>query len=408
MQRRMWSRDLVFDIGVNFLIYSVHFLLMLWSATYVLSEWHVSLEMAGLASGIFIIGALLARIPAGRYIDFIGRRRLFCASVFVFFAGSLLYPYAGNVWAFLLVRFVHGMAFGAVSTAAMTAVAALLPPQRIGKVIGYFNFGVTAASAVGPFLAMRFIHMEDFMDSAYIAAAASAALAYVAIWAKIPEREPSSAERREIKKPWSLKDFFVIRAINIGVIVFLAGMCYSSVLAFLWEYTVDLGFQETGGVYFFVAFAAAAYFGRAVTGWLIDHQGRDMVIYVSLLLVVAGMILVGVSSASDFFLLGALILGAGYGTVTSTCHALSLSCAVAGKLGLATSTYFVMMDLGIGLGPVLVGLLASHFGFSTAYLAMAALALFGIDFYYIQLGKKGRFAADRMEEIRAHIRQMQK
>lgn len=407
MQQRMWSRDLVFDIGVNFLIYSVHFLLMLWSATYVLSKWQVSLEMAGLASGIFIIGALIARIPAGRYIDFIGRRRLFCASVFVFFAGSLLYPYAGNVWAFLLIRFVHGMAFGAVSTAAMTAVAALLPPQRIGKGIGYFNLGVTAASAVGPFLAMRFIHMEDFMDSAYIAAAASAALAYVAIWAKIPEREPSAEERWNIRKPWRLNDFFVIRAINIGVIVFLAGMCYSSVLVFLWEYTVNLGFEGTGA-YFFAAFAVAAYFGRAVTGWMIDHQGRDTVIYLSLLLVVAGMILVGVSSSGEVFLLGALVLGAGYGTVTSTCHALSLSCAVAGKLGLATSTYFVMMDLGIGLGPVLAGLLTSSFGFSTAYLAMAALALFGIDFYYIQLGKKGRLAADRMEEIREHIRRMQK
>lgn len=407
MQQRLWSRDLIFDIGVNFLIYSVHFLLMLWSASYVLEQWHVSLGMAGLASGIFIIGALLARIPAGRYIDFIGRRHLFCTSVFVFFAGSLLYPYTGNIWTFLLVRFIHGMAFGAVSTAAMTAVAALLPASRIGKGIGYFNFGVTVASAVGPFMAMRFIHMEEFMDSAYIAAAASAALAYLAIWAKIPERKPTKAERREIKKPFSLKDFFVVRAINIGVIVFLAGMCYSSVLAFLWEYTTDLGFEKTGGVYFFVVFAVMAYLGRAVTGWMIDHQGRDTVIYLSLILVVVGMILVAVSTESDFFLLGALVLGAGYGTVTSTCHALSLSCAVAGKLGLATSTYFVMMDLGIGLGPVLVGILASIFDYSTAYLAMAALALFGIDFYYIQLGKKGRLAADRMDEIREHIRQVE-
>lgn len=406
MQQRLWSRDLVFDIGVNFLIYSVHFLLMLWSASYVLDRWQVSLGMAGAASGIFIIGALLARIPAGRYIDFIGRRRLFCTSVFLFFIGSLLYPYADSVGTFLAVRFIHGMAFGAVSTAAMTAAASLLPPERIGKGIGYFNLGVTVASAVGPFLAMRFIHLEELMDSAYIAAAASAALVYLAIWAKIPERVPTKAEKREIKKK-DFSDFFVVRALNIGVIVFLAGMCYSSVLAFLWEYASGLGFEKTGGVYFFVCFAFAAFVGRSATGWLMDHQGRDTVIYLSLLLVVIGMIAVAVASESGLFLIGGLVLGAGYGTVTSTCHALSLSCAVAGKLGLATSTYFVMMDLGIGIGPFLAGILAETFGFQTAYLAMGALALFGIDFYYIQLGKSGRLAADRMVEIREHIRQAQ-
>lgn len=406
MQQRFWSRDLVFDIGVNFLIYSVHFMLMLWSASYVLARWQVSLGMAGVASGIFIIGALLARIPAGRYIDFIGRRRLFCTSVFIFFGGSLLYPYADHVGMFLAVRFIHGMAFGAVSTAAMTAAASLLPPERMGKGIGYFNLGVTVASAVGPFLAMRFIHMEEFMDSAYIAAAASAALAYVAIWARVPERKPTKAEKKEIRRlVW--KDFFVVRAFNIGVIVFLAGLCYSSVLSFLWEYASGLGLEKTGGVYVFVCFALAAFFARSVTSWLLDHQGGDVVVYLSLLTIVAGMIAIAMATNSEWLLLGGLVLGAGYGTLTSACHVLSLSCAVAGKLGLATSTYFVMLDLGIGIGPMLAGVIASFFDFSTAYLAMGALALFGIDFYYMLLGKHGRFTASRMAEERARIREAQ-
>ena len=54
---RLWSRDYVFDIGVNFLVYSVHFLLMLWSTAYAIYTWNASISMAGLASGLFIVGA---------------------------------------------------------------------------------------------------------------------------------------------------------------------------------------------------------------------------------------------------------------------------------------------------------------------------------------------------------------
>ena len=69
---KLWSRDYIFDIGINFLIYVVHFQLMLWSTSYAIHMWQVSIGTAGLASGIFIVGALFARIPAGRFIDFAG------------------------------------------------------------------------------------------------------------------------------------------------------------------------------------------------------------------------------------------------------------------------------------------------------------------------------------------------
>ena len=83
---RLWSRDYVFDIGVNFLVYSVHFLLMLWSTAYAIYTWNASISMAGLASGLFIVGALFARIPAGHFIDFVGRRKMFLAGTLMLFS----------------------------------------------------------------------------------------------------------------------------------------------------------------------------------------------------------------------------------------------------------------------------------------------------------------------------------
>ncbi|WP_440330224.1 MFS transporter, partial [Mitsuokella multacida] len=133
---RLWSRDYVFDIGVNFLVYSVHFLLMLWSTAYAIYTWNASISMAGLASGLFIVGALFARIPAGRFIDFVGRRKMFLAGTLMFFLLVLCYELAPTLEVFMVVRFLHGLSFGTTSTAASTVVAALVPLKRMGTGIG--------------------------------------------------------------------------------------------------------------------------------------------------------------------------------------------------------------------------------------------------------------------------------
>ena len=90
-KEKLWSPSYVADIAVNFLVYCVHFTLMLWSTGYAMNEWNASVSMAGLASGMFIVGALFARIPAGRFIDFMGRKKTFIAGTAVFFLMSLFY-----------------------------------------------------------------------------------------------------------------------------------------------------------------------------------------------------------------------------------------------------------------------------------------------------------------------------
>ena len=48
-KEKLWSPSYVADIAVNFLVYCVHFTLMLWSTGYAMNEWNASVSMAGLA-----------------------------------------------------------------------------------------------------------------------------------------------------------------------------------------------------------------------------------------------------------------------------------------------------------------------------------------------------------------------
>ncbi len=394
--QKLWTRDYIFDIGVNFLVYCVHFLLMLWSTAYAIRMWHASIGMAGLASGIFIVGALCARIPAGRFIDFIGRRRTFLMGTAVFFLMIAGYKLAPSLGAFLLVRFVHGMSFGTTSTAASTVVAALVPLKRMGTGIGYFTLGVTVASAIGPFLAMSLTASGSFDLALAICGVATFAIFLLSFLIRTPERTVLPQERADLKHI-SFGRFFCWKSLGISTIALMGGVCYSTVLSFLGAYTAAMGITGLGATCFFLFFAATSFLSRPLTGWLLDNYGGNVTISPALLCMAIAMGFIGTATGDLGMIIGALFLGYGYGTITASCHALAVHCAPLHQVGIATSTYFFFLDFGIGVGPYTLGSFVPSLGFSFVYLAAGVISVAGMVLYFVLLGRYGRFTRHQMD-----------
>lgn len=393
---KLWTKDYIFDVGVNFLVYCVHFLLMLWSTAYAINKWDASISEAGLASGLFIVGALAARIPAGRFIDFIGRRKVFLCGTAFFFLLILLYENVPTLGLFMAVRFLHGLSFGSTSTASSTIVAALIPLHRMGTGIGYFTLGVTVASAVGPFIAMNLVAAQAFSLCIDICLVAALCIFLLSFGINPPERVILPEEKSHLTSlAWD--NFFSIKALAISCVALLGGICYSTVLSFLGAYTNSIGVTGIGATCFFLFFAAASFVSRPLTGYLLDHYGGNVVIYPALISMAVAMGFMA-NAASDIpLLIGALFLGYGYGTVTAACHALAVHCAPMHQAGIATSTYFVLLDLGIGVGPYTLGSFVPAMGFSFVYLAAGVLAMCGIGIYYILLARHDRFTRHQMD-----------
>lgn len=395
---KLWTKNYIFDIGVNFLVYCVHFLLMLWSTAYSIHEWNASISMAGLASGLFIVGALFARIPAGRFIDFVGRRRMFLAGTGMFFLMVLLYEAAPTLELFMVVRFVHGLAFGTTSTAASTVVAALVPLKRMGTGIGYFTLGVTMASAVGPFLAMNITQANNFSLGIEICTVATLVIFLLAFGIKTPERVILEEEKKDMTKI-SFDRFFSIKALAISTIALIGGVCYSTVLSFLGAYTNAIGVTGIGATCFFLCFAFTSFISRPLTGFLLDKYGGNIVIYPSLICMAIAMAVISTATSDIPLLIGALFLGFGYGTITASCHALAVHCAPMHQVGVATSTYFVLLDLGIGVGPYTLGSFVPTLGFGFVYIAAGVLSVFGMALYFYLIGRHHRFTRHQMDRV---------
>ena len=73
---RLWTKGFILDTLVNFLIYIIYYMLMVIIASEAIHSLNATMSEAGLASGIFILGTLLARLFAGRSVELYGRKKM--------------------------------------------------------------------------------------------------------------------------------------------------------------------------------------------------------------------------------------------------------------------------------------------------------------------------------------------
>ncbi|GAA4393219.1 MFS transporter [Brevibacterium sp. NPDC049920] len=304
-QQRLWTRDFVLAFLVNLTMSLTFYLLMTSMAGYAIERFGAADSVAGLASSGFIIGALIARVFAGKYLDFIGRRRMILGALVVFVACAALYVPLTGVWAVIAVRVVHGIALGAGNTAVMAAVQTIIPPARRAEGTGYFGTSTTLATAVGPFLA---------------------------------------------------------------------------------THTAQLGAPDAASA-FFILFAIVMLAARLLVGRIQDRHGDDVVMYPIFALFTLGLVLIALADSGWMIVVAAVPMGLGFGSLFPSAQAIAVTVTAPHRVGLAISTFFIMLDLGTGLGPVVLGTLVPRLGLSGVYLICAGLVVLAAGVYYLFHGR---------------------
>jgi MFS family permease len=161
------------------------------------------------------------------------------------------------------------------------------------------------------------------------------------------------------------------------------------VLSFITFYAKELKLVEAAS-FFFVIYAIMVLVSRPLTGRLFDIKGANLVIYPALVVFAAGMFLLSQAEHGWTLLVAGAIIGLGYGNYTSSAQAVSVKVTPPQRLGLATSTFFIFVDLGFGIGPYILGFFVPYTGFRGLYMIMVGVILFSMALYYFLHGKKER------------------
>lgn len=76
MELKLFNKHFIGITLINFVVYFIYYLLMVIIAFVSQKSLHSTVSQAGFATGIYVIGTLLARLIMGKQIELIGRRRV--------------------------------------------------------------------------------------------------------------------------------------------------------------------------------------------------------------------------------------------------------------------------------------------------------------------------------------------
>jgi len=358
----LFSRNFVLTSLSTFTLFTSFYFLLITLPIYIEKIGGSESEI-GLILGVFTISAVLLRPFIGKEVDRRGRKIILVSGIVIFFISMLLYDYTKNVTSLLLLRVLHGIGWGAATTAATTLIADIAPPKRRGEAMGVFGMASNVAMAIGPALSMILLQKYDFP----VLFSISAGISLISLLLVLPISETMVVHP---KTP-----LFSREALFPSALMFMISLTYGSIVSFLSLFAQKQGIANPG--IFFTVFAVTLILVRALAGKLSDIKGRKFVIIPGMVLIAAGLGVLSTASALDSFLVAALLYGIGFGLVHPSLMALLVDMVSDEGRGAAMGTFTAAFDLGIGAGSIFLGLVLQYFDFQVMYMLSGLIALSG-------------------------------
>lgn len=326
--------------------------------------------IAGVAVSIFVVGMVVSRIFAGAYVSLVGPKRFMVIFAAVYFVGTCLYYAPFGSFGFLVLRFVHGFAFGVITNTLMQCSSAGLPKSRYGEGVSLFSLSLAVGTAIGPMMGNIVMECASiaYLDLLFCVFNLLALIA-VSLYQEI---DAVKVEKKEKGATPKLSDAFEAKALPASIIVLLHNVCYISITTYVASLAGVFDVPANSSVYF-ISYSIFLIIFRPLAGKLMDRIG-DIKVYVpTTALYVAGLLMLAFSNGVIMLFFSAMVVAAGQGCAFSSLQTIATRSVEKERLGAAISTYYVLADVGLAAGPVTMGIIVDAFGVREMYMACAVL-----------------------------------
>src|SRR6478609_219050 len=194
----------------------------------------------------------------------------------------------------------------------------------------------------------------------------------------LKERHEVSLALFKIRK----EDLFEPLVIAPCLVMVLATFAYGAVYTLLPDFGQHVGIKNKGLL--FACLTVASLLVRLIAGKASDIYGRVPVLKVTVALIVIAMIVIGMAETSLVLMIGVSIYGLAQGSTSPTLLAWATDLSSAEHRGRGIASLYISMEMGIGLGALISGLIYSNshenfiicFGLSSVLSMVAVIFLF--------------------------------
>ena len=389
---RLWNKNYCKVMTANFTLFFAFYVLTPLLPLYLSEHFGATKDVIGLVLSGYTITALLFRPFSGYFVDSFPRKTvlMICFSAFsIFFAGYLA---ASTLLLFTIVRTLHGGPFGALTVANSTVAIDVLPSSRRTEGIGYYGMSNNLAMAIAPTIGIFIYKYTESFQLLFWIALLVACLG----WLVDSTVELPAKAIVKNKSKLSLDRFFLTRGWLLGVNMVAFGFCFGVLSNYLAIYGKErLGITGGTGTYFMLCsiglILSRLQGGKALRQGRLTHNAAEGMV-ISLI----GYTLFILLPTLDSFITphsslltnigyygSALLIGLGNGHLWPAFQNMIINVAENNQRGTANSTILISWDVGMGLGILIGGIIAEHFGYAAAFWTVAAVNAIGVATFFL-------------------------
>ncbi len=367
-KEKLWNANYIKVMTTNFLLYFAFYLLTPLLPLYLSETFGATKDTIGIVLSGYTVAALIVRPFCGYVVDSFSRKKvlMLCLSGFaVFFAG---YIAAGTILMFAICRTLHGGPFGAVTVANSTCAIDVLPSSRRNEGIGLYGLSNNFAMAIAPSIGIYLHNMVDsYMILFWIAFVVAISAVLIAWTIRLPEKDIIRN-----KEKLSLDRFFLTRAWLLAINIAMFGFCWGVLSNYLAIYSKEV-LSITGGTGTYFALLSMGLFSSRLQGRKALSQGKlTQNAAEGMLISLVGFTLFVAIPHPVAYYLSAILIGLGNGHLYPAFLNMFVHVARHDQRGTANSSILTGWDLGIGIGCLLGGIVAEHFGYTATFWMVAA------------------------------------
>ncbi|MEI9918019.1 MAG: MFS transporter [Bacteroidota bacterium] len=329
-------------------------------------------QYKGYIISLFTLTALISRPFSGKLADNIGRKPVIISGAVVCMFCSLLYPLLTTVFAFFMLRIIHGFSTGFTPTGQSTYVSDIIPAERRGEAMGLIGMVSSVGMAMGPAIGGMVAREYGLNVMFYLSSAFGFIAAVIVIGMKetLPTKKSFNISMLKIDR----HDLFEPRVLLPCIIMGLSYYAYGVMLTLIPDFGEHVGIHRKELL--FTVFTIASIVIRVVGGKASDKYGRVPVLVISTAVVMIAMLMISVAETQPLLIAGMILYGLGQGSVSPALLAWATDLSEERHKGRALASLYIFMEFGIGVGAFASGWFYRHewSGFFIPFAISSALA----------------------------------
>lgn len=267
-----------------------------------------------------------------------------------------------------------------MDTAVFVLIVNVIPPVYRGQGLAAFMLAPTLAMALAPSFGMFIINRFDFVPL-FLACAGLSLCAFFSSW----KLKGQSRVGDEEEFPPDKEPFWELKIIAPAGTSFLHNFVWGTLIAFIPLYVTESGVSNPG--YFFSAVAVMIIIGRAVGAKIVDTYSKEKTVLTFISTSIIAMILLSFSKTLPMFVLVGLLWGTGNAFFYPAIMSYAFEHAGSSG-GPAVGTYRALSDLGMALGPVIMGNVVSWTGYRAMFLWLAFACLINLVYFQFYVRRR--------------------